>query len=119
MLGATTLGTTGLSADEPNSRRKVRIGVVGGGFGTAFQWHQHPNCVVTGVTDLRADRREALRNVYKCDLVYDSMEIMLKQAGNIDAVAIFTEAPNHVPHCVAAPKCGQTCHLCRARCPEP
>ena len=70
MLGATTFGTMGLSADEPKSRRKVRIGVVGGGFGTAFQWHQHPNCVVTGVTDLRADRRETLRNVYKCDQVY-------------------------------------------------
>src|SRR5438876_11734444 len=57
MLGATTFGTLGLSAAEPNSRRKVRIGVVGGGFGTAFQWQQHPNCVVTGVTDLRAERR--------------------------------------------------------------
>jgi hypothetical protein len=36
MLGATTFATMGLSADEPKSRRKVRIGVVGGGFGTAF-----------------------------------------------------------------------------------
>jgi len=106
MLGATTFGTLALAADEPKSR-KVRIGVVGGGFGTAFQWHQHPNCVVTGVTDLRADRREALRKVYKCDQVYDSMEIMLKQARDIDAVAIFTEAPNHVPHCVAALKAGK------------
>ena len=107
LLGATTFGTMALSADEPKSRRKVRIGVVGGGFGTAFQWHQHPNCVVTGVTDLRADRRETLRNVYKCDQAYDSMEIMLKQARNIDAVAIFTEAPNHVPHCVAALNAGK------------
>src|SRR5947208_5099465 len=107
LLGATTFGTMGLSADKPKSRRKVRIGVVGGGFGTAFQWHQHPNCVVTGVTDLRADRRETLRNVYKCDQAYDSMEIMLKQARNIDAVAIFTEAPNHVPHCVAALQAGR------------
>jgi predicted dehydrogenase len=85
----------------------VRIGVVGGGFGAAFQWHQHPNCVVTGVTDLRADRRDTLRNVYHCDQVYDSMEIMLKEAGDIDAVAIFTEAPNHVPHTVAALNAGK------------
>src|SRR5262245_3072851 len=55
LLGATAFATTGLSADEPKSRRKVRIGVVGGNFGAAFQWHQHPNCLVTGVTDLRAD----------------------------------------------------------------
>ena len=107
MLGATAFGTTGSSADEPSSRRKVRIGVVGGNFGAAFQWHQHPNCVVAGVTDLRADRREVLRKVYKCDQVYDSMEIMLKQAGDIDAVAIFTEAPNHVSHCVAALNAGK------------
>src|SRR5262245_25071599 len=112
LLGATTFGTTtfgraALSADEPKSPRKVRIGVVGGNFGAAFQWHQHPNCVVTGITDLRADRREVLRNVYKCDQVYDSMEIMLKEARDIDAVAIFTEAPNHVPHCVAALNAGK------------
>ena len=96
-----------LKAAEPKSERKVRIGVVGGGFGAAFQWHEHPNCVVTGVTDLRADRREILRKVYQCDQVYDSMEIMLKQARDVDAVAIFTEAPNHVPHCVAALNAGK------------
>src|SRR6187455_2107696 len=83
-LGATALGAPALSADEPKSRRKLRIGVVGGNFGAAFQWHQHPDCVVTGVTDLRADRRAVLRKVYKCDQVYDSLEIMLKQARDID-----------------------------------
>ena len=123
-FGATTFGpatfqtgtfaTAGLSADEPKSPRKVRIGVVGGNFGLGFQWHQHPNCVVTGVTDLRADRRELLRNVYKCDRVYDSMEIMLAQARDIDAVAIFTEAPNHVPHCVAAPTSSAPAPRCTA-----
>jgi len=106
-LGATTLGAARLLADEPKPRRKVRIGVVGGGFGASFQWNQHPDCVVTGVTDLRADRRDLLRKVYKCDQVYDSMEDMLKQARDIDAIAIFTEAPNHVPHCVAALKAGK------------
>jgi predicted dehydrogenase len=85
----------------------VRIGVVGGGFGASFQWHQHPNCVVAGVSDLHADRRDILRNVYHCDQVYDSMEIMLKEARDIDAVAIFTEAPNHVPHTVAALNAGK------------
>src|SRR5262245_58029857 len=79
MLGARPPGTMAMSAEEPKSAqdaksadvpksgRKLRIGVVGGGFGAAFQWHQHPHCVVTGVTDLRADRRGALRTMYKCD----------------------------------------------------
>ncbi|UCG49053.1 MAG: twin-arginine translocation signal domain-containing protein, partial [Phycisphaerales bacterium] len=40
--------------------RKVRIGVVGGGFGASFQWHEHPDCVVQAVSDLRADRRRRL-----------------------------------------------------------
>jgi predicted dehydrogenase len=35
------------------------------------------------------------------------MEIMLREARDIDAVAIFTEAPNHVPHCVAALNAGK------------
>ncbi len=78
--------------------RKVRIGVVGGGFGAAFHWHEDPNCVVTGVTDLRPDRREVLRNRYRCDQVYDSLETMIQEARDIDAVAIFTEAPNHEKH---------------------
>ena len=35
------------------------------------------------------------------------MEIMLKQARDIDAVAVFTEAPNHVRHCLAALHAGK------------
>lgn len=37
--------------------KKVRIGAVGGGFGTSFQWHEHPDCVVEAVSDLRPERR--------------------------------------------------------------
>jgi len=107
---ATVAGTVlprPLYAADTQSERNLRIGVVGGGFGASFYWHQHPNCVVTGVTDLRGDRRDYLRNYYQCDQVYDSMEIMLKQARDIDAVAVFTEAPNHVRHCLAALHAGK------------
>jgi len=27
--------------------KKIRMGIVGGGFGAAFQWHLHPNCMST------------------------------------------------------------------------
>ena len=27
------------------SDRKIRIGIVGGGFGCNFYWHEHPRCV--------------------------------------------------------------------------
>ena len=42
---------TAFAADQAGDR-KIRMGIVGGGFGATFQWREHPNCVVTGVTDL-------------------------------------------------------------------
>ncbi len=95
------------AADGTQSGRKVRMGIVGGRFGASFYWHEHPNCSVAGVTDLRPERRERLRQVYRCDQSYESMEIMLKQARDIDAVGIFTEAPNHVRHSIAALNAGK------------
>ncbi len=78
--------------------KKIRMGVVGGGFGATFHWHEHPNCVVTGVTDLYPERRERLKNHYRCDAVYDSLETMVKEAKDIDAVAVFSGAPDHARH---------------------
>jgi predicted dehydrogenase len=82
----------------PQSDRKIRIGVVGGGFGASFVWHEHPNCVVTAVSDLRADRRDILRERFRCDSVYPSLEEMLRRARDLDAVAVFTGAPDHYRH---------------------
>lgn len=78
--------------------KKIRMAVVGGGFGATFHWHEHPNCVITGVTDLYPKRREALRKHYRCDKVYDSLETMVKEAKDIDAVAVFSGAPDHAKH---------------------
>ena len=46
------------------SDRKIRVGVVGGGFGASFPWLQHPNCVVEAVSDLQPDRRNGLMNTF-------------------------------------------------------
>ncbi len=86
--------------------RKIRIGVVGGGFGCAFQWHEHPDCVVHAVSDLRPERRKRLMNVYKCQRSYPSLEQLVKDK-KIDAVAIFTEGPNHVKHVAEAMRHGK------------
>ncbi|MDH7503937.1 MAG: Gfo/Idh/MocA family oxidoreductase [Verrucomicrobiota bacterium] len=86
--------------------RKVRIGVVGGGFGSDFQWHEHPDCIVAAVSDLREDRRQRLMNVYNCSKAYPSIEELVKDPG-IDAVAIFTDGPLHVQHVVEAMKHGK------------
>ena len=89
---------TSLAAPQAASGKKIRMAVVGGGFGSSFHWHEHPQCVVTAVTDLYAVRRTKLRDAYRCDSVYDSLEDMLKKRNDLDAIAIFSDAPSHVKH---------------------
>lgn len=86
--------------------RKIRIGVVGGGFGTDFQWHEHPDCIVEAVSDLRPERRKLLMRAYGCEKSYDSLEELVKDP-RIDAVAVFTEGPNHVKHVAECMKHGK------------
>ncbi|GMU91578.1 MAG: oxidoreductase [Candidatus Hydrogenedentota bacterium] len=88
-------------ADVPEWRqtsdRKIRIGLVGGRFGCSFHWHQHPNCTVEAVSDLIRDRRDRLMQTYQCAKTYESLEKMILDP-NIDAIAIFTGAPDHPRH---------------------
>lgn len=86
--------------------RKIRIGVVGGGFGCSFQWHEHPDCVVEAVSDLRPERCERLMKTYQCPKSYPSLEALVKD-NKIDAVAVFTEGPNHVKHVIEVMKHGK------------
>jgi len=104
-LAATALATRPLMAVD-TSPKKIRIGVVGGGFGASFQWHEHPDCVVQAVSDLRPERRDRLMKTYGCATSYPSLEELVK-ARDIDAVAIFTDGPLHVQHTVEAMKHGK------------
>lgn len=87
-------------------QKKIRIGVVGGGFGAAFQWHLDPNCVVEAVSDLREDRRKLLMDTYKCAKSYNSLEELIYDK-KIDAVAVFTPGTLHVNHCVKCLEAGK------------
>ena len=99
-----------LSVNKPlifaASPKKLRIGIVGGRFGTSFQFHEHPDCTVEAVSDLRPERREKLMNVYHCSKSYNSLEQLVKDK-EIDAVAVFTEGPNHVKHVLECLKHGK------------
>ncbi len=86
--------------------RQVRIGVVGGRFGATFQWHEHPDCIVEAVSDLREDRRARLVKTYGCKRVYNSLAELVKDPA-IDAVAVFTDGNLHVPHAIAAMEHGK------------
>ena len=92
-------------AAEPVAK-KIRIGVVGGGFGCSFYWHEHPNCIVEAVSDLRPDHRDALKKTYRCDKAYESLEKLILDKA-VEAVAVFTPAPDHVRHAVACLKAGK------------
>lgn len=107
--GAVALGTalaSKASFSQPSTGKKIRIGVVGGGFGCSFQWQEHPDCVVEAVSDLRPERRQRLVDTFKCSKVYNSLEELVLDK-DIDAVAVFTDGPLHVQHTVEAMKNGK------------
>ncbi|MFB3828029.1 MAG: Gfo/Idh/MocA family protein [Bryobacteraceae bacterium] len=88
------------------SARTVNIGIVGGGFGSTFQWHLHPGCQVSAVCDLRPDRLERLGKVYGAKEGYRSFRDMLRHPG-LDAVGVFTPAPLHVWMATESMKAGK------------
>ncbi len=101
--GVATLSTRALAQTvRPRpTDRKIRIGVVGGNFGCAYHWHEDPNCVVEAVSDLVPERLAALQAKYGCSKTHASLEELILD-DRIDAVAVYTGAPDHVRHCVAA-----------------
>ena len=88
------------------SDKVVRVGVVGGNFGSTFHWHLDPNCKVSAVSDLRDDRLERLVKVYGPAKQYKSFLAFLKHP-EPDAVAVFTPAPLHMWMATEAMKAGK------------
>ncbi len=88
------------------AERKLRIGIVGGRFGKDFQFHLHPNCVVEAVSDLREDRRGDLARTYSCGKTYPSLAELLKDR-QVEAVGLFTPAPDHVAHALQCFEAGK------------
>jgi len=87
---------------------KVRMAVVGGGFGAGQHWHEHPNCQVTVVADADEGRRQALMKKYECGKAFDSLEETLDKASDtFDAVALFSDAPSHAKHAVMSMEAGK------------
>lgn len=88
------------------SDKKIRLGVVGGNFGLGFFFHEHPNCIVEAVSDLDTQRRNKLMEVYQCKKSYESLEKLLRDP-KVEAVALFTPAPDHVRHTIQCLEAGK------------
>lgn len=91
----------GAASERGPLGRKVRMGIVGGRFGTTFQWHLDPDVEVAAVSDLRPERLAALQKTYSCANGVRSLEEMVEDR-SLDAIAICTEAPNHFRHSMLA-----------------
>jgi len=89
-----------------SQQTKVKIAVVGAGFGSQFYFHLHPNCEVVAVADESAAGRSILQNIYSCNLAYGSLTDLLANR-NVEAVAIFTPAPYHAAHSIEALEAGK------------
>jgi predicted dehydrogenase len=61
---------------------------------------------VSAVSDLIPTRREALMKTYRCAKAYESLEKLILDK-ELDAVAIFTPAPDHARHVLAALRAGK------------
>lgn len=108
LVPATTaaLASPALLARSPLAQRQVRMGVVGGNFGSSFYFHEHPQCIVEAVSDLVSTRRERLMKTYQCAKSYESLEKLLTDK-KIEAVFIATPAPDHVRHVIATLRAGK------------
>ena len=104
--GAVCLSPRFAFAGLPVSTRKIKIGVVGGGFGRSFYFNEHPNCTVEAVSDLIPERRQALMTVYQCTKSYESLEVLLRDT-KIEAVGLFTPAPDHARHVIQTLNAGK------------
>ncbi|MEZ5351065.1 MAG: Gfo/Idh/MocA family oxidoreductase [Bryobacteraceae bacterium] len=101
-----TAAAASSAASASAAARQVRIGIVGGGFGSTFQWHLHPQCTVEAVCDIRPDRLQRLGEVYRCRNSFRDFRAMLAHPA-LDAVGVFTPAPLHAWMAVTAMKAGK------------
>ena len=74
--------------------KTVRLAIAGlDAHGADFFWHEHPNCKVVAVADPDSGRRKRLQDRYQCDTALASLDEILRDVKELDAVAIFTGIP--------------------------
>ncbi len=86
----------------------LRVAVVGLGFGSTFARivGDHPDCELVCVADLNEDMVARTAQVTGCARGARTLDEVLAMP-DVDAVAVFTHAPRHAEHSVAALRAGK------------
>ncbi|RMD74046.1 MAG: gfo/Idh/MocA family oxidoreductase, partial [Lentisphaerae bacterium] len=82
----------------------IRLGVIGAGFIAGVHLSKFQNIegvVLKGITDLRPERAQALKDKYGIEKVYDSADALI-QANDIDAVIVASANRYHAEHAIKA-----------------
>ncbi len=90
------------------SEKKVRVAIVGLGFGAEFIpiYQAHPNAEMYAVCQRSQDKLDACGDKFGIQKRYTSYEELLKDP-NVDAVHINSPIPDHGPQTIAALKAGK------------
>ncbi|MBW3625824.1 MAG: Gfo/Idh/MocA family oxidoreductase, partial [Armatimonadetes bacterium] len=86
----------------------LRVMVVGLGFGYVFAQilRDHPDCDLVGVADLNEETAARIAREFGLSRAACSLDDVLAMP-DVDAVALFTHAPRHAEHSIAALRAGK------------
>ena len=86
----------------------LRVAVVGLGFGQTFAriLNDHPDCTLVGVADLDLDRARSVAGQLGIERAVRTFDEALAMR-DVEGVALFTHAPRHAEHTIAALRAGK------------
>src|SRR3954447_22265537 len=108
MSFTTQRGSRELSREEHVMASKVRVAIVGLGFGAEFIsiYQNHPDAEMYAICRRNQAEMDKVGDRYKIGKRYTSYEDLLKDP-NVDAVYINSPIPDHAPQAIAALRAGK------------
>lgn len=88
--------------------KKIKIGIVGLGFGSEFIpiYQRHPDAIMHSICQRNPEKLKQVGDAFKIDKRFTQFEDMLKDP-ELDAVHINSPIPDHAPMTLAALKAGK------------
>ena len=98
------------AVNEADGSNRIRVAVVGLGFGAEFVpiYLDHPGVASVAICDSNADRLRAVGDRFGIERMFDDADAVFG-AEDIDAVHLVTGIPDHEPQTVAALDSGKHC----------